>query len=209
MKKWYIQRAGQSEGYSILKLRRLLALCCGLALSACAAAPTAPAGAVRVAPDLTLTLPPPASLGRSLEATQLVTAHYGDQTYLFEGHFRADRRHLLLEGLDSMGRKAMTIDWSPEGIHADTAPWLPRQLRPENMLADMVMLYWPPQTVRAALAASGGRLRVEKHRRVISDAKGPVIEARYSGDDPWNGRLVYRNLAWGYRLEIQSVETAP
>jgi hypothetical protein len=194
-----------------LKLRHVIALGSWLALSACAASPQSPvpAGSVRVAPDLFLTLPKPSSLGRSLEATQLVTAHYGDQTYVFEGHLSATPNRLLLLGLDSMGRKAMTIIWSDDGLHTETAPWLPVQLRPENMLADIVMIYWPAEQVSAALAASGGRVTVSSHSRAIADAQGLVIQASYSGDDPWNGSLRYSNLAWGYSLDVQSAEVRP
>jgi hypothetical protein len=171
--------------------------------------PPAPAGTVRVAPDLFLTLPKPSSLGRSLEASQLVTAHYGDQTYVFEGHLSATPDRLLLLGLDSMGRKAMTISWSNDGLHAETAPWLPEQLHPENMLADIVMIYWPADQVNAALKASGGHVTTSAHGRSIANAKGEVIQADYSGDDPWNGSLHYSNLAWGYALDVQSVEVRP
>jgi len=168
-----------------------------------------PEGSVRISPSLFLTLPKPATLGRSLEASQLITAHYGDQTFVFEGHVSATPDRLLLLGLDGMGRKALTVSWDEGGIHAETAPWLPQQLRPENMLADIVMIYWPADQVNAALAASGGHVTVSGHSRSISDAKGEVIHADFSGDDPWNGSLQYRNLAWGYGLDVQSVEAKP
>ena len=199
---------GLKRAFGELKLYNVVALGCGLALSGCAdsSPPPAPAGTVRVAPDLFLTMPKPSSLGRELEATQLITAHYGDQTYVFEGHLSASSQRLLLQGLDAMGRKAMTIRWSDDGIQTETAPWLPKQLRPENMLADIVMIYWPADQVNAALAASGGHVTATARSRSIADAKAEVIHADYSGDDPWNGSLSYSNLAWGYALNVQSVE---
>ena len=170
---------------------------------------TAPEGSVRVTHEMFLVLPKPSTLGRSLEANQLITAHYGDQTFVFEGHMSASPDRLLLLGLDGMGRKALTVSWDAQGIHAETASWLPKQLRPENMLADIVMIYWPAEQVNAALAASGGHVTVSGHHRSISDAKGKVIQLDTSGDDPWNGSLQYRNLAWGYGLDVQSVEAKP
>ncbi len=194
-------------------LRCLLALCCAALLSACAASQPSQEpvvdGVVRVAPHLSLVLPKPSSLGRTLEATQLVTAHYGDQTYVFEGHISASGNTLVLLGLDTLGRRAMTLTWSDNGLKTETAPWLPNQLRPENMLADIVMLYWPDDQVNAALAPSGGRLVANKRSRAIFDRDGEVMHADYSSDDPWNGSLSYRNLAWGYGLDVQSVETRP
>lgn len=187
-------------------------LCGGLALSACAGTrvpPAIPAGAVRLSQSLYLTLPKPSSLGRRVEAAQLITAHYGSQTYVFEGHLSATPQRVLLLGLDTLGRKAMTITWSDTGIHSETAPWMPKQLHPENMLADIVMIYWPADQVNAALARSGGHVTAAARSRSISDGRGETIHIDYSGDDPWNGSLHYRNLSWGYTLDVQSVEAGP
>jgi len=155
---------------------------------------------------LFLTLPRPSSLGRSLEASQLVTVRYGEQVYVFEGHLSATPERLLLLGLDPMGRKAMSISWGDDGLHAEKAPWLPEQLHPENMLADIVMIYWPADQVNEAVRASGGHVTTAGNRRSIANAKGEMIQTDYSGVDPWNGSLQHRNLAWGYALDVQSVE---
>jgi len=71
------------------------------------------------------------------------------------------------------------------------------------------MIYWPADQVNAALKASGGHVTTSAHGRSIANAKGEVIQADYSGDDPWNGSLHYSNLAWGYALDVQSVEVRP
>lgn len=181
-------------------------------LAGCTMAPPVPpadSGTVRVAPDIAVRLPAPASLGREIEATQLVSAHYGDQTYVFEAHLSAQADHFLLQCLDGFGRKAMTVTWSPDGVKADVAPWLPGQLRPENMLADIVLIYWPDAEVSRALAAGGGRLTAGRDTRSIAGESGEAIHIDYASADPWNGALRYRNLAWGYGLDIQSVENRP
>lgn len=178
-----------------------------LMLTACAAPPAAPAaGQVRLAPELVMALPPPAELGRSLEATQLVTAHYGDRTFVFEGHLSATPERFLMVCLDAMGRKALTITWSASGIAAEAAPWVPAELRPDNMLADMVLLYWPEASVRRLLAASAGTLVTGPRRRSVWVDGKEIVQVDYATADPWTGSLSYRNLAWGYGLEIQSVE---
>jgi hypothetical protein len=189
-------------------MKRFLLLA-ALALAGCAAAPPPlPPGSVRVAPGLVLVLPQPAELGRSLEATQLVTAHYGAQTFVFEGHVSATPERLLLVGLDPMGRKALSVTWSASGIQAETAPWLPEQLHPENMLADLVLLYWPEAVVRRGLAGSGGTVTSGARSRSIGLDGQELIHADYGQDDAWTGSLHYRNLAWGYGLDVQSAEVA-
>ncbi|HLN26006.1 MAG TPA: DUF3261 domain-containing protein [Patescibacteria group bacterium] len=184
-----------------------------LALAGCAQTPAAlPPGTVRIAPDLTLVLPHPGELGQTLEVTQLVTAHYGERTFVFEGHLSATPDRILLVSLDAMGRKAITVTWTDAGLDTEVAPWLPDGIRPENMLADIVLLYWPEASVRHALAASHGTLDASKQSRSVGVGGKEVIHADYqpgAGGDPWSGSLRYRNLPWGYELEVQSARVSP
>lgn len=167
---------------------------------------------VQIAPDLALALPRPADLGQSVEVVQLVTARYGDQTYAFEARVSATADQFLMVGLDSLGRRAMTITWSDAAISYESAPWLPPQLRPENVLADMVLLYWPESTVKQALASSGGIVTAVPGRRTIAKAGEPIVQIEYgpSADgSPWAGTLRYRNLAFHYEMDVQSVRSSP
>ena len=186
-----------------------------LALAGCAQVepPAAlPPGTVRIAPDLTLVLPHPGELGQSLDVTQLVTAHYGERTFVFEEHLSATQDRILLVSLDAMGRKAITVTWTAAGIDTEVAPWLPEGIRPENMLADIVLLYWPEAAVRQALAASHGTLEASRQSRSVGVGGKEVIHADYqpgADGDPWSGSLRYRNLPWGYALEVQSARVSP
>jgi hypothetical protein len=157
-------------------------------------------------------LPRPGDLGRNIEATQLVTAHYGDQTMVFEGHISITPARLLLVVVDSLGRRALSITWNDAGVTYDRAPWLPPTVRPENMLADIVLLYWPASVVGQALASSGGTLVEAPGARSILTAGKEVIHADYQSDsdsEAWGGHAHYRNLPWGYDLDIQSVLATP
>ena len=168
------------------------------------------ARSVNIAPDLSVILPRPGDLGQSVEVTQLVTARYGAQTYAFEGHVSATPERFLMVGLDSLGRRTMTITWSDATITYETAPWLPPQLKPENVLADMVLLYWPISSVQQALALSGGAVVATSGGRVISKDGEPVVQIEYEPTEdgsPWSGRLRYRNLAFQYELDVQSVRS--
>lgn len=177
-------------------------------LSGCAARTgELPAGVVRIAPTVSLIMPRPGDLARTLEAVQLVTARYGEQVFVFEGHVSATPERFLLVSLDSVGRKAMTITWTDAGIAYEAAPWVPEQLRPENILADIVILYWPETSVRRALV--GGTLRVEPNRRSVVADGTYVIRADFQPTrlgEPWSGTVHYENVAWGYALDVQSQE---
>lgn len=166
-----------------------------------------PARPVRIGPELFLTLPQPGELGRDVDAVQLVSAHYGDQIYGFQTRLSAAAGRFTFVAVDMLGRRAMTVTWTDEGVIAEKAPWLPAGLRPESMLADIVLIYWPEGTVRRSL--SGGDLQSSTTGRAVFSGSQEVIRVDYqpAGSDPWNGRLQFRNIAWGYALDIRSTVT--
>ena len=176
-------------------------------LSACTAhSPDASPDHVVIAPGLALIMPDPASLNRRIEAAQLVIARYRTQTIAFEARISAAPDHFDLLCIDTLGREAMRIHWTQTGIVAEKAPWVPENLHPENMLADIVLLYWPEPIVAQSLAASGGTILAEPGLRSIRLLGKELIHAEFQpiGADPWNGKARYRNMPRDYALDIQS-----
>jgi hypothetical protein len=189
----------------MVRRRRVLGLGALLVLGACAG--EALRDQVSVAPGLTLVMPDPATLGRRIEVAQLVVARYGARTIAFEARISATRDHFDLLCVDTLGREAMRIHWTQAGVVADKATWVPENLHAENMLADIVMLYWPEAVVSRALAASGGTVVSEPGVRSIRVEGKEAIRADFqsqSGADPWNGKVRYLNLSRDYALDIQS-----
>ena len=204
-----------SKEHMKLSLRNLLGIALVMFLSACASVPAdmpqQPLSSVQIAPNLSLTMPSPADLGRSVEASQLVTAHYGDQSFAFEARISATPQLFRLVGFDLMGRKLITVNWTPDHISFEKAPWVPDQLRAENILADIVLLYWPDAAVRKSLTASNGKLATHGTTRTISLNGTPVWQATYpaKNQNKWVGDITYRNLVWGYNFDVQSAEVTP
>ena len=161
-----------------------------------------------IAPGQRLTLPPPADLGRKILARQLITARAYGQTFVLEVNLSATPDRVMLVGLDSMGRRAMTISWNDREVTAETAPWVPDVLRPGSMLADIVVIYWPEAAVRKALPP-GGEVIEEEGGRTIRINGNNVLHVDYgwAPGAQWNGTLRYTNSAWGYEIEVQSSET--
>lgn len=185
-----------------------------LLLAGCASVPppVSPEEAARpmIAPKQMLTLPRPADLGRSVQAVQLITFRRDGQTLVFEGHLSITPERLLLVGVDSLGRRAMTLTWTETGLTAEAAPWLPSAVRPGSMLADIVLLYWPAAAVRTSLPPGGDLVDGGGRRQILLDGK-PVLSIDYGFDtgQRWTGRLRYANFAWGYDIEVQSEEAGP
>lgn len=194
-------------------VRGVVSMLLVLVLAACAERPADnPLAPVKVAPGLFLRLPLPDELGRTVEASQMLTARFGDRSFVFEGHFRATAESFLMLGLDPMGREMLRITWTRAGLDYRVAPWMPSAVRPENMVADIVFLYWPEDVVHRMLDQAGGELVSGPHSRLILFGGKAVLRADYESvqeNNPWTGRLHFSDLAAGYSLDIQSVETQP
>jgi hypothetical protein len=181
-----------------------------LLLSGCAA-PAEMQGrdhATLFAPNRSLVLPRPADLGRSVQAMQLITVQRDGDTYVFEGQISITPERFLMVGTDPMGRRAMTVTWTDAGVTTETAPWMPSVLRPDSMLADIVMLYWPEDVVRKAIAPAGGELVADATSRSVRIDGRDVLHAEYDGTgaSPWTGSFHYANHGWGYEITVRSVE---
>ncbi|WP_178130359.1 DUF3261 domain-containing protein [Reyranella sp. CPCC 100927] len=164
-----------------------------------------------VSPGVIMTLPGPADLGRSVDVAQMIIARYGERSVTFESRLSVTPQRVLMVSTDSAGRRAMTIEWSARGIEADIAPWVPRQLRPVNVLADLVFLYWPETVLRAAFSGSPVTLMVSPGRRALYQEGRELIWAEHTLERlaGWPRSSHYRNLAWGYELMIKSAEVTP
>jgi hypothetical protein len=160
-----------------------------------------------IAPGQRLTLPRPADLGRKILARQLITARAYGQTFVLEVNLNVTPERVMLVGLDSMGRRAMTITWNDKEVTTQTAPWVPDALRPGSMLADIVVIYWPEAAVREALPP-GGEVIQETGGRTIRINGNDVLHVDYgwASGARWKGTLRYTNFAWGYEIEVQSSE---
>jgi hypothetical protein len=180
-----------------------------LVLGACTAPPPEPAA--YIAPALRFALPSPRELGRSVDAVQLVTAHYRGDIQMFETHLSVSPDRMTLIGLDPFGRRALTVTLTDTGIDIDKASWFPQALRPENILADVAIVYWPEDAVRRGLAQTDAVLRSDAQgRSIIADGR-EVVRVDYGppAGNAWAGAAHYRNDAFGYELDLRSAVDAP
>jgi len=179
-----------------------------LLLEGCATiAPVVDPSAPMIGPGQRLTLPRPADLGRSIVATQLVTVRAYGQSFVMEMNLSVTPQGATLIGLDSVGRRAITITWNDQSVSAETAPWVPDSLRPGSMLADIIMIYWPEAAVRKALPAGGEVLQDVNGRTIRLNGQDVLrVDHSWAAGARWNGNLRYTNFAWGYEVDVQSSE---
>jgi hypothetical protein len=191
--------------------RACLALACSAVLGACASSEHRTTKPAHIAPDVEFVIPGPQDLGQCANVSQLITARYRDRTFVFEGRLSASPERLQLVGLDGFGRRALSIVWDGDQVSFDPAPWLPDALKPENILADIAIIYWPEEAVRRGLAGSDAVLRTVQRERSITMHGDNIITVTYDtpNRETWARSAKYRNMAFDYELDLRSVAVEP
>ncbi len=159
-----------------------------------------------IAPGINMNFPPLTDMISSVEATQMITANYSDESYSFQNQLSITPEHLLIVFYDPMGRSGLTIDWDKDKITYQKSGFMPDNLPPQNILADFILTNWPASSVRKALAGTKAVLTETKNGRKISLDGKTLIEIEYepSIQNKFTGRVIYQNLIWGYKLDIHS-----
>jgi hypothetical protein len=161
-----------------------------------------------IAPKVVFSIPPPTALGQTANVTQSIVAHVRDQTFSFEAQIQLTPGELDLAALDGLGRRGLTVTWKSDGIVARPAPWLPKFIRPADIMADIALVYWPHDMLATALTAAGATLSEDSGSRKISADGRDVMVIDYGPGARWNRSAKLRNLAFGYEIDIQSAEIA-
>ena len=162
-----------------------------------------------VAPKVIFAIPPPSAIGQTVDLVQTLTAHYRKQSYVFDVQIQITPEQLDLVALDGLGRRALTVTWKADKIDYQPAPWLPPILRPADILADFVIVYWPDEVVSSSLKASHAILTTTDRGRKISSGRRDLIVVEYGKGEGWNRSAKLRNLAFGYEIDIQSSANQP
>ena len=162
-----------------------------------------------VAPKVIFVIPPPSALGQTVDLAQTIAAHYRNQSYVFDVQIQITPEKLDLVALDGFGRRALTVTWKADKIDYQPAPWLPPILRPADILADFVIVYWPDEVVSSSFRTSGAILAATDGGRKISTGRRNLIVVEYGKGEGWNRSAKLRNLAFGYEIDIQSSAISP
>jgi hypothetical protein len=175
-------------------------------LASCATVPPAEKG-VPIAPGVYFSTPTPAELGYTVNTTQLITARFRGQTYVFQTQVTISPDRLVLIGLDPFGRRALTVTSTASGMTTEAEPWVPAGLRVANILADMAIVYWPEKSVRRGLDPAKATLDATPQSRTITADGREIIRVEYGPSERtgWAMSARYVNIAYGYELDLRSV----
>lgn len=147
--------------------------------------------------------PPSALSPRS--ASQVVHAAYGKRTATLRTAIQIDAAALKVVGVTATGMRIFTASFDGKQVSSERGPFVPKEVSPERVLADMQLALWPLASLQEAYADSG-RSVSEPHAGVRRVLRGDrlVAEVHYVTDDPWNGRLWFVSFEFGYSLTIDT-----
>ena len=173
------------------------------------APPTSPVSArpATGGPDATHpALAPPDAVG-TRSATQVIHAAYGARSVVLRTVIESAPGRLDVVGVTATGQRVFSAHYDGATIDARKSPFVPDQLDPERVLADMQLALWPLAAVQSAFRERGLTV-TEPFAGVRRLSRGDALlaEVHYASADPWAGRLWFVSFEFDYSLTI---DTAP
>lgn len=177
-----------------------------LIVTACAMT-SRPENVGKVSPQEFLSLSP-ASLGRSLSLSQLVTGEHDGRIYKFRYELDITPDHLAMVGLSPLGVTLFTI--LQENGQLTTEKHIKKDVKFDlrYTLFDLYLTYWPRDILQAALS----RIRMQLYDapdgsfRRVRDMRGEMIaEITYPPEHPRKGEIVIQHFNIPYRLRIETL----
>ena len=145
--------------------------------------------------------PPSAVSPRS--ASQVIHATYGTRNVTLRTAIEIDASRVSLVGVTATGQRLFTASYDGQAVTADASAFVPKEISPERVLADMQLALWPLDAVRAVRHDGEVTEPWPGLRRLTRDGK-LAAEVHYASADPWGGRLWFVSFEYGYSLTIDT-----
>ncbi len=154
----------------------------------------------------------PASLGRNLTVTQIVTGELLGEGKSVRFELVVDDDELVLVALTPTGVPLFSLHQTGSDIDVDKLVLDEASLSPEFLMADIKFSYWPIETLNLALGPFRSRVSEEEiagvRHRVMRDEMGQVIvEVVYPPMGGGCDETVLRRFDVPYRLRIRSASS--
>ncbi|MDX7997953.1 DUF3261 domain-containing protein [Xenorhabdus sp. Reich] len=156
-------------------------------------------------PGVRVSLPAP-TITPAINEQQLLTATMKGKQQSLIVLLSANEQHLSLAGLSSLGIRLFKLDYDQNGIHAEQSIVLP-ELPPANqVLADIMLSYWPISAWQPRLPA-GWMLKDSGNLRQLHDKDGKLItEIHYDTPNGKRRPIRVQQFIFGYDIAIQHLE---
>ncbi len=182
---------------------RLWLLLLAMLLTACAGGHKTPSAWLK--PGVSVRLPAP-GINPAISEQQLLTATVQGRRQSLLVLLNADGQRLTLVGLSSLGIRLFTVTYDRQGIHTEQAMALPQLPPAGQVLADIMLSYWPVEAWRAVLP-QGWSLVDHNDRRRLSDPDGNIVtEIAYGNVAGRRQPIGLDNQVFHYQIVIQHLD---
>ncbi|CAI1190606.1 DUF3261 domain-containing protein [Serratia ficaria] len=186
---------------------RIVLLSLAAALAGCAGSPSSVAPQAWLKPGARVTLPPPA-LAQPVAQQQLLTAEVKGQRHSMLVLLNADGQRLTLVGMSPLGIRLFNLTYDRQGIHTEQLIKVGELPPASQVLADIMLSYWPVNAWRPLLPA-GWRLEDRPEVRRLYDERGAIVsEIRYQLGEGRRDPVSIAQSAFHYRISIQNLGEA-
>lgn len=144
---------------------------------------------VHLSENLEYSLPQNPWSGAPLSAFQQVTVSSGTELQHFQAIIDIKPGLTTIVMLDLAGRRAVEIEWSAQGVTLKSAEWLPEIVKAGEILARMVLAFWPIEQARTGLPQNSALLQSGFVRSVTQDSQ-TIVRITRDGDNPWTSKTV-------------------
>lgn len=108
--------------------------------------------------------------------------------------------------LTETGVPVFQLHQTKNDLQVSRSPLLPRQVPMRLILADIQLVFWPIESLRAGLPAPW-RVEREQQGRALYNGERLEARVRYQNDDGWSGPATLDNIHHGYRLTITPLQS--
>lgn len=108
--------------------------------------------------------------------------------------------------LTETGVPVFQLHQTGDDLRTRRSPLLPRQVPMRLILADIQLIFWPVESLRAALPAPW-RVAREGRGRALYNGERLEARVRYQEADGWQGPATLDNIHHGYRLTITPLQS--
>lgn len=139
---------------------------------------------------------------------QKITASAGGSKHSFSVYLTVSETMVEVVAFNDMAGRLYKMKWTPQKIDWEASSFIPSMIRPENIIADFLLVHLPSDQLQNILYGayvyeqSDGNA---KSRVIYSSIALRNIYYNSPFGNMW-GRVVIDNPAFGYRLDIQTVE---
>ncbi|MCX7102734.1 MAG: DUF3261 domain-containing protein [Methylobacter sp.] len=141
----------------------------------------------------------------SRRIVQQINAFWSDREESLLAVLELDKQHIAMAGLSNDGLSLFNITYDGKTVLSDKSPLMPATVKPEFMLADMQLVYWPLTTLQTILPV-GWRLETLKNKRFLYINDKKQMEINYlSPETDWPKVVELVNFQYHYRLRIKTL----